>query len=409
MNIIIANDYAAVNGGSAQVAVVSARALAEAGHKVFFVFAAGKPAATLTHTNITLVNLEQFDLLNNPSKLNASIIGIWNQDVYSKTQKLLQQLPTENTIIHIHSWVKALSSSFFHAVLKSKVPHVITLHDYFSACPNGGFFNFKTKQICKLKSMSVECLKSNCDVRSYPQKMWRYSRQAITSGLGIPVKVANFIYVSDFSKEVLAPYFSSASRLWNVPNPIDVTMLPPARPELYDHFTYVGRLSIEKGVELFAQAAAEANAKARFVGSGEVEPSLRQIKPDADFTGWADRASVTEYIQQSRAVVVPSLLYETQGMVVAEAAALGVPCIVADTCAGRDFVEDGVTGIWFKGGDSTSLSQAIARLKNDPDFAKNLGARAYTRYWEQPPNTAAHIQALTACYKAIIAGHNPAT
>lgn len=402
MNIIIANDYATVNGGSAQVAVVSARALADAGHRIYFVFSAGSPALELNHKNITLIDLEQFDLLTNPNKLNAAIIGVWNSNIGSKTKKLLANFSNKDTIIHIHSWVKSLSNSFLHTVIKSKFPYVITLHDYFTVCPNGGFFNYQTKKICTLKPMSVQCLKSNCDARSYSQKIWRFSRQAVTYKLGIPKKVSNYIYVSDFSLKLLTPYFSDSSTLWNVPNPIDIKRLPAATPDQNEHFTFVGRLALEKGVELFARASEIAGAKARFVGSGEMEDDLKRINPTADFTGWANRETVTRYIKQSRAVVVPSLLYETQGMVVAESAALGVPCIVADTCAGRDFVVDGVTGLWFKGGDSSSLAVAVEKLKNDPALAEKLGKNAYDRYWAQPPNINAHVDALISCYTSII-------
>ncbi len=406
MNIIIANDYAAVNGGSAQVAVVSALALAESGHNVYFVFSSGEPAKELIHEKITLINLEQHDLLSNPSKINAAIIGIWNNDIEGKTSALLEKFSPADTIVHIHSWVKSLSNSFLATVLNSRIPHVITLHDYFSICPNGGLFNFKSKQICTLKPMSAKCLSSNCDVRNYSQKLWRYSRQLVTSQIGIPSKVCNYIYVSEFSKSILLPYLSKSTKLWNVANPIDVKKLPPANPELFEHFSFVGRLAIEKGVELFARAIAIADAKARFVGSGDMEDSIKKITPSADFTGWANRDEVTQYIRNSRAIVVPSLLYETQGMVVAESAALGVPCIVADTCAGRDFIENGVTGLWFTGGDMNSLAEAISKLKNNPDLSKELGNNAYARYWAEPPNVMAHVNALTACYSEIIINSN---
>ncbi|MFP3515253.1 glycosyltransferase family 4 protein [Pseudomonas sp. SIMBA_077] len=402
MNIIIANDYAAVNGGAAQVAVVSARALADSGHNVYYVFASGDAAKALEHKNIKLINFEQFDLLNNPSRMSAAIIGIWNNDIAAKAKKFLKQFSATDTIIHIHGWVKSLSTSFLHVVLESKLPHVITLHDYFSACPNGGFYNYKSREICKLTAMSRSCLGSNCDVRSYSQKLWRFTRQVITAQIGVPKKISNFIYVSNFSRDILSPYFSNHSKLWNVPNPIDVEKLEPASPEHSEYFTYVGRLSAEKGVELFAHASSIIKAKARFVGSGELEEHLKSVNSDAEFTGWSNRESVTKHIRNSRAVVVPSLLYETQGMVVAETAAVGVPCIVADTCAGRDFVDDGVTGLWFKGGDVYSLNEAIKKLRDNKELAQEMGKNAYTKYWNNPPTIDAHLEALIACYQSII-------
>jgi glycosyltransferase involved in cell wall biosynthesis len=405
MNIIIINDYASVNGGAAQVAVISARALADAGNNVVYIYGTGAAAPELMHKNIKLIDLKQYDLLTNPSKLNAFFVGIWNQHNATTLSEILKDYSPKDTVVHIHAWVKALSPSVLKSTIDSGLPHVVTLHDYFSACPNGGFYNFQSKTICTKKPLSYDCITTHCDVRNYPQKLWRVTRQCITKNAGMPTKIENFIYVSEFSKKILEPFLSKNSNLWKINNPIDISKAPPGNAALSEAITYVGRLAAEKGVELFAEAAKTAKAQARFVGAGELLDSLRKIYPAAEFTGWADRGTVCEYIKNSRAIVVPSMLYETQGMVVVEAAALGIPCIVSDSCAGRDFVEPNVTGLWFKGGDSTSLSKAILRLKNDPDFAAQLGKRAYDAYWASPPDLKTHVTALSCCYESMIQNH----
>lgn len=402
MNVIVVNDYACVQGGAAQVAVSSARGLADSGCKVYYVFAVGPAAPALTHPNIVLVDLQQYDLLSNPSRLQAAVEGVWNFSVEKQVLEFLSSFSSSDTVVHVHSWVKSLSCSVVSACLQRQLPVVLTLHDYFTACPNGGFYNFQKKSVCHLDAMSSACLLSNCDSRSYPQKLWRFLRQVVAARAGVPSAINNFIYVSEFSRKVLSDYLPGAATFWNVPNPIDIEKKPLSNPGRSDVFTFVGRFSPEKGCELFAEAVRNSGVRARFVGDGELLGHLKTVAPDAEFTGWADRGEVSNFISGSRAVVFPSQLYETQGMVVAEAAALGVPCIVSDACAGRDFVVDGGTGIWFKAADLLSLTTAIQRLDESSELAAVLGKAAYERYWSNAPTMERHLEGLLACYSGIL-------
>jgi glycosyltransferase involved in cell wall biosynthesis len=54
-------------------------------------------------------------------------------------------------------------------------------------------------------------------------------------------------------------------------------------------------------------------------------------------------------LQKARALVLPSLLYETQGLVVNEAAAPGICFTIPDRCVAQGMVENGRTGLRFRG------------------------------------------------------------
>lgn len=405
MDVLIVNDYASIQGGAAQVAVASAKGLADAGYKVHFIYAVGPVADELLHPNISLVDLQQVDLLSHGNKVVGAIVGIWNQDAAGRIERYLNRFSSLDTIVHIHSWVKSLTSSAVRVVLNKKFPHVLTLHDYFTACPNGGFYNYQASQVCTLKAMSAACFSTNCDSRSYQQKLWRFTRQLITKAAGVPQGISNFIYVSDFSLGILKSYLPEGAKYWSVPNPIDIEKLEAARPSQYDVFTYVGRFSPEKGAQLFAQAVRNSGVSARFVGDGALANELRAFAPRGEFTGWVDRANISNVIRSSRAIVFPSYLYETQGMVVAEAASLGVPCIVSDACAGRDYVIDGETGLLFESGNVASLTAAISRLAESGELSDVLGGNSYNRYWNDPPTILSHVNNLINCYENIIATH----
>lgn len=403
-NVVIINDFAHVQGGAAQVAVESAKGLAESGCRVIFIHGSGQASETLSHPNIELVGLGEYELLTNPNRLAAAMDGWWNRRVASRAAEVLRGLPADNTVVHLHSWVKVLSPSIIAAVRRSGLPMVTTLHDYFSVCPNGGFYNYRTQSACELQPLSAACLTTHCDARSYPQKIWRSVRQCLTQVAGMPRHQRHFIYVSEFSKRILASRLPDEAKLWSVPNPIKASKESPMIPSGSRVVSFIGRLTPEKGSDIFVEAARFSGIQAKLVGAGSMQKALQARLPSAEFTGWLPHESVSRHMKASRAIVLPSRCYETQGMVVAEAAALGIPSIVSDECAGSDFIEDGVTGLLFRGGDATDLAAQMRRLVDQDALADRLGAEAYERFWAAPPTNRHHIEVLTACYRRMLAG-----
>ena len=126
-----------------------------------------------------------------------------------------------------------------------------------------------------------------------------------------------------------------------ISNPIDAPDLGPKENPAAGEFIFVGRLSPEKGVFLFAEAAAKLGVPATFVGDGPLKEELRARFPNARLLGWQDSENVRQAMRAARALVFPSLWFEGQPLTVLEAKALGTPVIVADQCAGRDEIEDG--------------------------------------------------------------------
>jgi glycosyltransferase involved in cell wall biosynthesis len=139
-----------------------------------------------------------------------------------------------------------------------------------------------------------------------------------------------------------------------------------------------------------------------FVGEGPLQGEIQATNPDARITGWVDADRVRAEMSSARMLVYPSLLRETQGLTVLEAAALGVPAIVPDGCAARDSVVDGVTGLWFRSGDLISLQSKLRALAGDPALAQALGVAAYERFWRDPPTLERHARKLEAVYGAML-------
>ena len=331
--------------------------------------------------------------------------GLWNQAAARGFETLLQSCDPEHTVIHLHGWTKALSSSIVRVALNGRFRVVLTLHDYFAACPVGTFYQAPQERICHLKPMSAACISLNCDARNYAHKLFRVGRQWVQlHAASLPSGVQDFISISSLSDDVLRPYLPAGSRVHKVNNFTNIPKSDPVDVGSNQLFAYSGRFSAEKGVEQFAETATRAGIQALFIGDGPLREAVKQAAPEAEFTGWLSAEDARMQLRRARALVFPSLWYETQGLVVAEAAAMGIPAIVPDTCAAREWVINGVTGLWFTGGNSASLEQAIRRLKGDPEFAATLGENAYTRYWKDPSTVERHCDELEALYEDILDG-----
>ncbi len=401
LTVFILNDFGHVNGGASQVAIASAIGLARAGCRVIFFSAVPPVLPELGKNGVEVICAHQQEILRDPRRIRAAIQGLWNVRALRMISSALDRLEKRNTIVHLHSWTKALSSSAVQAVLRKDFRVVCTLHDYFIACPNGGFYNYRENRICTLWPLSFACIAENCDARNYSQKIWRAARQYIQRRKGgIPGKIDHFIFVSNFSGSILKPFRPDA-QWYHVPNPVQTSKGTPATVSQNKFYTMVGALSKGKGSLLFARAAMSGGFEALFVGDGECRKEILSLNPNARVTGWMSREGVEDFLSKTRVLVFPSLWYETQGLSVLEAASRGVPAIVSDTSAVRDLVEDGVTGLWFRGGDLNDLTEKMDKLRND-SLVRSLGLSAYEKYWSSPFSSEGHVEDLVRVYEGIL-------
>lgn len=410
LNIVVINDFASVTGGSDRVALAEAAGLADRGHRVTLIAGHGEPGPETTRAGVAVRCTDQLTTIADPNRLRAAGRGIWNRVASALVREVLAERALGPTVVHIHGFTKVLSASVVRAAVRSGLPVVATLHEYFAACPNGGFFNYQTDEICPLDPLSYACVTTHCDARSYPHKLWRVARSGVQHSFGqMPAGVRQLIVPSPTARRVLGPYLPQNSRLHVLPNPVLMARRPPIDPAGNVPFVFIGRLDHDKGPTLFAHAARQARVPAVFVGSGEDATAVRAAYPEAKLTGWIDHDGVQSTLRGARALVNASLWYETQGLSALEAAAHGVPAVVPDLGALRDVVADGETGLWFRGGDADDLAAKLSRLATDDELATSLGRAAYERFWSGSWDLETHLDRLEAVYAEAVqqldAGH----
>lgn len=362
-NILIINDFAYINGGAGKVAINSAIGLSKLGYNVILFAAVGPIEDSLKLSSVKVVCLWQKDILSDSNRLRAVLQGVWNEHARNELTKLLTNLDPNETIVHFHAWIKALSPIIFNPIVKFKI--VITLHDYFLFCPNGGLFNYQTLKICNKKASSIQCLLCNCDVRSYPQKIWRYIRQIVQWNMVKKMKNINIIYISKLNKSVSYPYLKNISNKWYfVQNPIDINQQIVTDIQHNEKYLFIARLSSEKGIELFCEAMRDLHLNGCVLGDGYLKDKLQKEYPEIEFKGWVTGKEKDGLIRQGKALVFPSLWYEGSPLTIIEMKSYGIPCIVPDKCSASEEIIDGKTGYIFKSGDLDSLKSAIIKFEN---------------------------------------------
>lgn len=156
--------------------------------------------------------------------------------------------------------------------------------------------------------------------------------------------------------------------------------LPPGTPLLVT----VSRLGKEKSVDLvlrsFAKVLREREALLLVVGGGPEETALRRLAeqlhlgPRAVLAGMQPHRRALECMAAADVFVYGSQT-ETQGLVVVEAMAAGLPAVAVNAGGVGDAVRDGVTGFLVPP-SADALAEKVVRLLNNGALRDTMAARA---------------------------------
>jgi glycosyltransferase involved in cell wall biosynthesis len=157
---------------------------------------------------------------------------------------------------------------------------------------------------------------------------------------------------------------------------------------------YVGKLLYNKGVHVLLEAMQGVEARALIVGFGDYRAELEKLAPPRTlFTGALEHRHLVHLLPLADVSVVPSIFPEAFGMVAAEAAAAGVPPVVARH-SGLAEVAAGLEAVYpeghghlasFESGNALQLADRLRELLGLPDSQRGeLGAaarRAAEEHW----------------------------
>jgi len=377
MSVIVLSDHGYVNGGQAKIAIESALHLKQHGLDVCFIAGVGPVDERLVQAGVDCHSIAEHDILSDPKRIRAATRGIWNTAAARTVAACIASRDPNLTIVHTHGWAKALSPSIGPVITDLKCAHVYTLHEYFLACPTGGFYHHASAEICTRRPLGFDCLTTNCDARSRSHKAWRVARQAVLTTVGgLPRNLREIIYLAPEQRSIMSPFMSTDARWHLLPNPVGTQPSERLAVEHNEIFLYIGRLSPEKGAEVAARAARLAGVKIAFCGEGESRTAVENANPDAMMLGWLEPDELDSWVRRARCLVFPSLWYECYPLVVADALRIGLPVIVSRSSVAASSIDDGVTGLHRTAGDVAAWADAMRTLQSN-EIALSFGQAAF--------------------------------
>lgn len=326
--VVVINDFASARGGATMVALQAVHQYRRLGYRVTYI-CGDSPTAELNTLGVAQVGLNSSALLQLPAG-QAFMQGLHNRHTEDIIGQWIRDNDTPRTVYHLHNWSQILSPSVFRALRKVEDRLIVTCHDFFNICPNGGFSHFRSSTPCSFRSLSAQCLLSQCDRRNPARKYWRALRHMHLNGLARFSKSrSTFTFLHARMQEKFVNSGFAANDLVSIPNPAEAWTDDRIEAERNEGFLFVGRLGRDKGADLAIDAARAAGQKMTLVGIGDLVPNGSTEKTGVEVAGWKGRSEIAEIARRARAVVVPSRVTEPFGLVILEAAMSGLPVIVS--------------------------------------------------------------------------------
>ena len=331
-----------------------------------------------------------------------------------KTRKIGDILNSKRfDVIHYHN-ISLLGPGVLEIQPPYPVVKLYTAHEHWLVCPVNVLWK-NGSAACE----SPTCF--SCTLRSArPPQLWRYTPSLERAAAHVDL----FLTPSRFSQEEhrrrgfqprmeILPYFASPfgrgsngkSGGVSVQDPRDAEdstrgQSPHPRP----YFLFVGRLEKIKGVqEVLPHFQGPGEYDLLVVGAGRYESALHRQAVGMErvrFVGWKNQDQLGDYYSHSLGVVVPSLTYETFGIVVIEAFAHNRPVVVNDLGALPELVEESGGGYVYRG--RRQLGEQLDRLAGDPDQRRRLGRcghEALREKWSAGPHMERYYSLIRQAHK----------
>lgn len=197
------------------------------------------------------------------------------------------------------------------------------------------------------------------------------------------------VAVSDLAREFIGRYFGGDYQV--IPNGVDISLfdhqaepvgtLMDGRPNIL----FLGRFEEErkgfryalKALRLVAQHVPD--VRLVVVGRGDparYERKIRQygIEQNVDFIGPVSDEDRVRYMTSCQFLIAPNTGGESQGLVVLESMAAGLPVVATSIAAYRRAISPGAEGLLVAAEDEHALAQAMLQMLADPNNARCMAA-----------------------------------
>jgi glycosyltransferase involved in cell wall biosynthesis len=325
---------------------------------------------------------------------------IEDEQVAGAVGLLLERSRTD--IVHVAHPMRMSSSRL--AAQRRGIPVVMTLTDFWLACPRGRFFKVDFSP-CSSPDAGRKCIRE-CQVPG--AAIERYA-QALEMFSGAEALIAP----SRFLIGVFARCGWSRP-IAHIPHGVDYRFVRPLPAPPGDgrklRFGYIGVLKKFKGIDLLLRSFKavagddiELVLHGTLAGDEGFRPELESLvaqDPRVRLMGRYDHGDLPAVMAGIDVMVVPSTTLDSYGLVVVESLAYGVPVIASDMVgAAHEFLRDGENGFVFPVEEPKRLRELIEMVARDPAVVDRLRAGI-----SLPPRIEEEAFMVESVYSRLLAG-----
>lgn len=305
-------------------------------------------------------------------KLRAPFLSIFNPRAVKDIKKIIiEQKPD---LVQVQNLYPIISPRILKTAKLLGIPIVMRCPNYRLFCPTGLFYDASGNicEKCTDSGHELWCLLKNC--MSDINKSTAYAlRNFISRTTNVFSKYVDvFIVQSNFQRDKFIELGIPAKR---------IAILPGLVPELEatktekdaKYILFVGRLSREKGIDDFIEAA-RCLPSLKFVVAGEVPANFfSEHKPEnIDFLGFVKGRELDELFWMARMIIVPSRWYEGFPNVIVRAMTHAIPIITTNFGCFPEIIGQ-ECGLTYTPGDVASLVNLIIKVISNRQMSEKMG------------------------------------
>ena len=182
--------------------------------------------------------------------------------------------------------------------------------------------------------------------------------------------ISNGLNIEDFDNVKLARSMGSTLKKYNL--------------EGKRYIVFAGRLTWEKGVDYLIKAAKDIKAEILIIGDGNYKKYLQNYTKlvgakNIRFLGYFGREEADDLKKVycgASALVLPSVVEESTGMVILEAMACGTPVVASNKGGIPLVVKDGYNGFLVRARSSKEIALSVNKILNNPKLEEKLRKNA---------------------------------
>lgn len=310
-------------------------------------------------------------------KIRALIAGIYNPCSAIKLDKLLKEY--KPNVVQVQNLYPLISPSIFKTIRKRGIPIVMRCPNYRLFCPSGLSLN-PNGEVCERcwEGNEINCIKFNC-LGSKAKSIGYAARNAFARKFRLILDgVDVFIVQSEFQKQKFISQGIPEERIGILPG-LSPQMKDVKSDDIGEWVSFVGRVSAEKGINEFIQAAQD-NPDIPFKVAGNIDSSFKMpasLPSNIEFVGFKNGKDLDKFYEKSKIIVVPSKWYEGFPNVIIKGMLHKKPVITTNIGAMQSIINHGVNGRLISPGNATDLTNEIRDLYNDNNKCQQYGEAGF--------------------------------